>query len=310
MALFCWPRPSDPVTSLRLNEGEVVQIALWGGGPSGEELDVFVSGSQVVEVDAPFSGQKFPDPGLRVFQLKAIMPGSGSLVALLPNRVPYVSPVRIIVDWGAALGPNIIFYYHGDTLEEVKKRFSEEIQPYTDGEVGSLGWWDYTDFGKGFYTHLEENKNMALQWAMKRGREKKTDWGILRISLLRSEFSAIGGASLVFNTKRVDRPSNAPVLFGGLNANWIEFVEYNRHVRVSAQRPGDYDWSSDYSWIRGPFWTKEDSGLQAAPQEETPMVMPDHVHQVNWGREGLKAVNGDAPRRRRFIITKENKGYL
>src|SRR5262249_62243223 len=96
---------------------------------------------------------------------------------------------------------------------------------------------EYTDFGKGFYTHPEENKKLAVEWA----KRDNVEWGVVRFALTQDEFEAIPGMPLHFRNKKDHRPSNAPKLFGSKPANWIEFVEFNRHIRTSAMRPKDND---------------------------------------------------------------------
>jgi hypothetical protein len=98
------------------------------------------------------------------------------------------------------------------------------------------------------------------------------------------------------------RPSNAPVLFDSKPASWIEFVEYNRGVRTSAMRPKDNDWTASYPWMRGPLWTRRDSGLRGGGP-----VIPEHIHQINWGQAGMVALNTEAARKRRFLFNKDNE---
>ena len=40
----------------------------------------------------------------------------------------------------------------------------------TTASVTMFDWTDYTDFGKGFYVHLEANQAMAYEWARRRFR--------------------------------------------------------------------------------------------------------------------------------------------
>jgi hypothetical protein len=37
-------------------------------------------------------------------------------------------------------------------------------------------WTDYTDCGKGFYVHLDSNKNMTYEWAKRRF---LADWAVV-----------------------------------------------------------------------------------------------------------------------------------
>jgi len=196
---------------------------------------------------------------------------------------------------------SFIHFYHGTSLEQAKKLLTMELTPYEVPANMLLDWRKYTDFGKGFYTHPEEGKKLAVD----RARDEYPEWGVVRLSLTSSELSGISGTPLQFQTKRNDRPGNSPVLFDGKAANWIEFVEYNRHIRSSTLRPDDYDWSPHYPWMRGPIWVRRDSGIP-----EGPPVFPENVQQINWGQSGLTALNIDTAKQRRFLFTKENEHLL
>ena len=196
---------------------------------------------------------------------------------------------------------NLLNYYHGTALDQAKKLMGMDLVPMEVPSVSILDWWEYTDFGKGFYTHPEENKKMAVEWA----KRKNSVWGVVRFSLTTQEFNGIGGVPLHYKDKRNDRPANSPKLFESRPANWIEFVEYNRDIRSSVQRPKDNDWTGGYPWIRGPFWGRVDSGM---PGGGPPI--PDHIQQINWGQAGLTVLNTPVAKQRRFLITKENEHLL
>ncbi len=194
----------------------------------------------------------------------------------------------------------MINFYHGTSLEHAQELMTLKLTPMTVPQYSSLGWYDYTDFGKGFYTFPEGNKRMSLEWAKKKHGQR---WGVVRFSLTQEEYLGIPGRNLTFLNKRMNRPSNAPVLFDSKPATWIEFVEYNRGIRKSVMRPGDNDWTAHYPWMRGPLWGRADSKM---PGGGPPV--PEHIHQINWGRAGLAALNTEAAKKRRFLFTKDNEG--
>lgn len=175
---------------------------------------------------------------------------------------------------------------------------SLDLTPMAVPQYSTLGWWEYTDFGKGFYTVAAEHKAMALKWA----KRNNTEWGVVRFALTPQEYSRISGVPLHYPDKGKFRPPNAPVLFDSKPATWIEFVEYNRGIRTSAMRPKDNDWTANYPWMRGPLWTRKDSGMPGGGD-----VIPEHIHQINWGRTGLAAFNTELAKKRRFLFTKDNE---
>lgn len=194
-----------------------------------------------------------------------------------------------------------LYFYHGTSLAHARRLMTMDLSPMVVPDYAALDWWEYTDFGKGFYTHPEENKRKAVEWAKK----KYQEWGVVRFSLTTQEFKGIPGTPLHFHNKRSHRPANAPALFGPRPANWIEFVEYNRGIRTSAQRPKDNDWTPNYPWMRGPIWGRADSRM---PGGGPPL--PDHIQQINWGRAGLVALNTDAAKKRRTLFNKDNEHLL
>ena len=50
------------------------------------------------------------------------------------------------------------------------------VNVYVAASAVAFDWTDYTDFGKGFYVHLEENKAMAYEWAKRRF---VSDWAVV-----------------------------------------------------------------------------------------------------------------------------------
>src|SRR5262249_32024542 len=192
---------------------------------------------------------------------------------------------------------------HGTSLQQAKQLMTMDLTPFAVMEAWLLDVNEYTDFGKGFYTHPEESKRKAVEWAKRRNR----DWGVVRFTLTAEEIARISKAPmpLHFPDKFKTRPTNAPILFNGQPASWIEFVEFNRHVRrPTIARPKDNDWTADYAWMRGPIWGRQDSKLPGAPG------LPEQYHQINWGLNGLKVLNETVPKRRRFLITNHNEHLL
>ncbi len=190
-------------------------------------------------------------------------------------------------------------FYHGTSLENAKKLMTMDIPVMEVPPQATLDYAEYTDFGKGFYTHPHDSKDLAFEWA----KRKYAQWGVVRFSLSDDDLGKIGTAALHFENKK-SRPANAPRLPGaGTNpANWLEFVEHNRHVRVSPQRPKDNDWTGRYASMRGPLWVPRDSGI-----EEGHPPFPDDVHQIDWGVEGLKIINSAKAKKLRYLFTKDNE---
>jgi hypothetical protein len=300
MAHFLYPRSSAPATFVHLAVGQTIEFALWGGGPNGENLDVKPNDSSVVRIDRFFPPGGIPGPNMDVFQLTGLKPGTAMLEARIPGGPLYAAPAQIIVQAVAGAG-SCRFFYHGTSLEQARRFLTMDLSPMAVLDSAALDWWEYTDFGKGFYTHPEESKKKAVEWA----KRKNQEWGVVRFSLTKDEFAGIPGSPLHFQNKRNHRPPNAPILFNSQAANWIEFVEFNRGIRPSAQRPKDNDWTSNYCWMRGPIWGRVDSGM---PGGGPPI--PDHIQQINWGRAGLTALNAEVAKRRRFLFNKDNEHLL
>ncbi|HEY0439586.1 MAG TPA: hypothetical protein VGD36_05875 [Xanthobacteraceae bacterium] len=301
MAHFINPRTGVPLQKVRLGIASSTEVALWGGGPAGEKLNVSADNPLVAFVRAiPGSAGAHT----HLFRVTGLLPGSTTLNARLGSGAPYAAPVPVEVGIPESL-ETFYFFYHGTVLARAKELLSEEIGVYSVPASRALDWWEYTDFGKGFYCHVHQHREMSVEWAKKKARQEHTDWGVTRFAISESERNAIPGNGLYFRDKK-SRPGNAPVLFDGRPASWLEFVEFNRGLRTEAQRPKDNDWTGTYPWMHGPFWTKEDSGKMLSDR----MIIPDHIHQHNWGQAGLKALNAAAAKKRRFLFDKTNEDQL
>ena len=236
-------------------------------GPAGEDLDVTVTDSRIGKVEFPPDLQDFPLPHLRVFEFTALGAGSTTIEATVPGGGAYAAPLRVTVGSRGGAPSGLFFYYHGTTVAEAKEMMGEDLEPYLVSELNLLDVNEYTDFGKGLYTHPEESKKKAVEWAKRRAKQKCTDWGVVRFALTLTEIANISGQRLHFPDKFKTRPSNAPKLFNNKPAKWIEFVEYNRHIRTtSILRPKDNDWTADYeAWMRGPIWGAGTATCQVHP---------------------------------------------
>jgi hypothetical protein len=305
MANFCFVN-GDPLSWVQCGLPDVLQIGLWGGGPQGEDLNVAVTGPPIVDVNFPPELNLLPVPHLRIFELIAIGAGQTTLEGRIPSTdAPYTAPLKVTVVTGGLDDPSLLglaMFYHGTSLEKAKELMTMDLKPQSVPEAQLLDVNEYTDFGKGFYTHPEESKLKAVEWAKRR----YDSWGAVRFTLTAQEVSSIGGSPpLYFPDKFKTRPFNAPKLDGSHPATWIEFVEFNRHVRrPRIQRPKDNDWTADYAWMRGPIWGRADSKLPGAPG------LPERYHQINWGVAGMAALNMSAAKRRRFLFTKRNERLL
>ncbi len=54
---------------------------------------------------------------------------------------------------------------------------------------------------KGFYNHPEESKLKAVEWAERKAKKDKTEWGMVRFALTSDEINKISGQRLHFPTK-------------------------------------------------------------------------------------------------------------
>jgi hypothetical protein len=299
VAHFCRPNSMDAISSIDISLPGVVHIGFWGGGPGGQDLEITVLGAPIVRVR--YLRDAAGIPHLRIFELMGVGAGTTILEAKVPGSgARYSAPLRIQV--GQSQDADLdsfkfTYYYHGTSLERARELIGMDLVPFTVPEARLLDVNEYTDFGKGFYCHPEESKQKAIEWA----RRRHAEWGVAGFSLTAEERRSIAGTPLYFPDKRRTRPANAPILFDSQRANWIEFVEFNRHVRrPTIQRPKDNDWTADYPWMRGPIWGRKDSGLPGAPG------LPEMYHQINWGLKGLAALNAKEAKQRRFLITKDS----
>ncbi len=221
-------------------------------------------------------------------------------LAVVVTAAAWLAPLAAL-----AQAPSFDFY-HGTDYETARRIAESRIVPYAHapgnaasgasrgGEEGR--WTAYTDFGKGFYTHVPGQYELARDWAIRtaqklcRPGDRETWWGVVifRVDpeLLRPIDQGQPERALYFPGKR--QPAwNAPWSRRnpGLRQTWLEFVEYNRHVGESGQpdiqRPGDYDWSQWYAWIQGPIWVPRDSGIDAGGPP-----LPEHGPAAELARAG------------------------
>jgi hypothetical protein len=307
MANFCYATSTEALAWLTLDLPDVAQIGIWGGGPAGEVLDIVVTNPKIAEVKFPPEFQSYPLSQVRVFEVLAVGAGITTIEARIPGGGSYATPLRLTVAAGGGGGLSLpTFFYHGTTLDSAKNLMVIDLTPQAVEEMSLHDEDEYTDFGKGFYNHPEESKLKAVEWAKRKAKKDKTEWGMVRFALTSDEINKISGQRLHFPDKFKTRPSNAPKLFGGKAALWIEFVEFNRHIRTaSIMRPKDNDWTADYvAWMRGPIWGRPDSGMPG------PLSLPERYHQINWGLKGLDALNAPAAKKRRFLFSKRNEGSV
>lgn len=286
------------ITELRIRTGALTTIALWGGGPNGEDLEVVcVPSCHVMLRETKVSNAR---ANTRYFTILPILPGICDIHALY-RSMKYSAPLRIHIN---LLKPHLINreFYHATTFENAKNLIKEELSPQSVALASLLDEDEYTDFGKGFYIHPPENKKLAIDWAKRRAKEQKTKWGVACFVLTDQELDNMAGQRLYFPNKRDHRPNNAPILFDGKRANWIEFVEFNRHVRTEMARPKDNDWTTDYALMRGPIWVRRDSNI---PGKLPPF--PETVHQINLGIDGLRMLNAKDAVARRYVIHEGNQ---
>lgn len=207
-------------------------------------------------------------------------------------------------------------FYHGTDYDSAVRILNSRLTPYMLQGMGTdLGqpapWTQYTDFGKGFYTHVPGQFELARTWAMRTARNgcqpglPQARWGVVvfRVDpeLLRPIDVGSPERVLYFGGK-AHRPWNAPWSYRdpGQRQAWLEFIEVNRHREdwggATIQRPGDYDWSPYYAWIQGPIWVPRDSGIDTGGEP-----IPEQIHQRNWLSEGLERVLNQ-PGTQRFIV--------
>jgi hypothetical protein len=325
---------SHPVNLVEVRSGGQVEVALWGDGPNHEVLHVETSDSSVARVEE--IEMSFAD-GLRRFRLQGLRQGSARLWARVGRLGQIWADARVMVGYLA-----FNRYYHGTNQTIANLLLGTDLTPMTipPPTIMSSDWTDYTDFGKGFYVHLEPNKAMAYEWAKRRF---KTDWAVVEFIATPDELSAIASTALLYQNK-TDRPWNSPrpvvittrtttvevcplpqflpqvlpclevssrqttVTAASSTMSWLEFVEHNRHiVRGGAliARPNDRDWTASYSSMRGPIWVPRDSGYDTGLPK-----FPDSLHQLNWGLGGMTMLNQATAKVRRFKFSSDNEGLF
>jgi hypothetical protein len=322
-----------PTNLVGLRVGAQADVQLWGDGPHGEPLDVTPSPADIVrveEIPASFG------PNLRGFSLRGLRQGSARLYARVGPGGAIWADTRVLVGLDT-----LNRYYHGTNSAIADLLIGADLTPMilasiSPASVTMFDWSDYTDFGKGFYVHLEANKAMAYEWARRRF---SGDWAVVEFIATPDELRDLGTSALLFQNK-ADRPHNSPrpvtvttttrsvelcplpqVLpcvrvtrkrttqtTSPTTLSWLEFVEHNRHIdpsRALIARPNDRDWTSFYSSIRGPIWVPRDSGYSAGLP-----VFPDHIHQLNWGLSGMEVLNAADAKVRRFKFSAQNEGLF
>jgi hypothetical protein len=318
----------QPTNLVQLRVGEQANVQLWGDGPDGKPLDVASSNESIVsveEIPASFG------PNLRGFTLRGLRRGSARLYALGGGGAIWAD-TRVLVGFDT-----LNRYYHGTNSAIADLLMSADLTPMflaslAIGSVMMFDWSDYTDFGKGFYVHLEANKAMAYEWARRRF---AADWAVVEFIVAPDELVDLTPTALFFQNK-ADRPHNSPrpvivtttiqsaevcplpqllpcvrvtrerttATPSPTTMSWLEFVEYNRHIdphQPLIARPNDRDWTSYYSSIRGPIWVPRDSGYDVGLP-----VFPDHIHQLNWGLAGMAVLNLADAKVRRFKFSAQN----
>jgi hypothetical protein len=319
----------QPTSLVELSVGEQADIQLWGTGPNGEALDVTSTKPAVVrveEVQATFG------PQIRGFKVRGVGKGSARLQGRIGAGGLLWADTRVLVGIDAYSR-----FYHGTNSATADLLMGFDLSPkLISSLVVHFDWSDYTDFGKGFYVHYEANMAMAYEWAK---REYKTDWAVVEVIATPDELQDLEPNKLVFQNK-TDRPSNSPrpivvtttarsfsycpvpqllpcikATYKSTNAgprgdtmNWLEFVEHNRHIvrgGMLIARPNDNDWSTYYSYLRGPLWVPRDSGYSVGLPK-----FPDSIHQLNWGQAGLDMLNTVDAKPRRFKFSQDNAGLF
>lgn len=319
-----------PASLVEVQVGKKVEVQLWGDGPAGKPLDV-VPSAPVVQVEEVLASVA---AGVRTFNVRGLRQGS----ARLWGRDGPTG--RVWADTRVMVGRNgLNRYYHGTNSTVADLLTNVDLTPMTvpSPAMMSSDWTDYTDFGKGFYVHLEANKKMAYEWAKRRF---SSDWAVVEFIATADELSDIAGKALRYENK-TDRPPNSPhpvtvttikrgveicpgllpILFPclkiteketfttvGKPMSWLEFVEYNRRIvrgEALIARPNDRDWTADYSSIRGPIWVPRDSGYPVGLPK-----FPDDLHQLNWGLAGMAMLNTDESKTRRFKFSSSNEGLF
>ena len=95
MAHFFKPGGDGPLGSLTIAKDQRVDIGLWGGGPSGEDLDVSVGNAGVASLVEKAAGP--PGSHVRMFTVTGSQLGATTLVARLPDlfaNAPAIRPLK------------------------------------------------------------------------------------------------------------------------------------------------------------------------------------------------------------------------
>lgn len=267
---------------------------------------------------------------VRRFLLRGRRQASARVLARLLRGADILAEARVVVGRG-----ELFHYYHATSSENADTLLDLDLTPRLleqlyRGAVTRFDWTDYTDFGKGFYVHLEANRRLAYEWARRHNGE---NWAVVEFLATADELRSLWPTALHFADK-ADRPHNSPEqvtitrtmrrtaicpvpqllpcveitrrtrTVTSRRMNWLEFVEHNRHLAHSATliaRPNDRDWTDRFSRIRGPIWVPRDSGIDAGGRP-----FPDRVHQLNWGRAGMTVLNAPELKRRRFKYWRGN----
>src|ERR1035438_8086359 len=124
------------------------------------QLAEAVSGAVVVTSDTPsvLSVSATGGSGRR-FQLLGLSGGGARVEARVASGRDPIATLRVYVGkdgW--------CYFYHGTTVSQGRQLVGSDIGPMMEATV-MPSWPDYTDFGKGFYIHSQENKERACEWA-------------------------------------------------------------------------------------------------------------------------------------------------
>jgi hypothetical protein len=192
-------------------------------------------------------------------------------------------------------------FYHGTDYACARWLYENQLTPCmlelfgTQSAKAEEPWRNYSDFGKGFYTHLPGQFDLARAWAIRvtlwncQPGQYESRWGvvILHVDPHLLEPLDSGSAEKVLYFPEKSSPAwNAPpsTWSPGMKMNWLEFVVFNRHLSAILQLD-DYDWSSAYAWIQGPIWVPRDSGLGVGPP-----LFAESIQQRNWLEQGRDQV--------------------
>ena len=188
----------SPTNLVEFVAGGSRTVDLWAGGPNGERLEVMPSDPSLISVsETPASF----GPDIRRFTVQALARGSGRLWARLGGGGAIWADTRVVVDQRP-----LFRYYHGTSGQIADLLLDVDLTPMflasvAAGLVVRFDWTDYTDFGKGFYVHLEENQAMAYGWAKRRFGD---EWAVVEFIATPDELSD-GRRHSIFTTKPLVR---------------------------------------------------------------------------------------------------------